>query len=166
MKPFFSRGGPFMPNFRTVEYRAGAGMIRIVASPLDWRRRRLWRWHVLYWVPYLSGSEVGLHLEQTPATDAREVRDELSIRSNIHLHDAMTTIESSPTFRVPLTRNTPIEYVSAPGEYRYELVIGGESQTVADFSAMSKDRTVFGILLAMIAVGGSIGGSLLVNMLT
>ena len=52
----------------------------------------------------------------------------------------------------PLHLESPLEYVSSPDEYRYELFLGGHRWNIADFSALSKDRTLFTMAVALLAV--------------
>ena len=152
-----------MPNFRIVDLSTQGLEFRISAKPVDWRRKRF-----LGWMPYLTGSEVSVHVKAERIGEPPLGEIPVNTVCMVYFNGLRTSnqmIWFDDGFSLPYEFETPTEYISAPGEFVFDIHFLGEEMAVVDFSVMSKDRIVFGIILASFAVIGSTVGSLLVNIL-
>ena len=150
-----------MPNYRTVEWVAQEKEFKVIVRPLGWRRGKL-----LSWLPYVTGNNVALNIRIEPS-GGTEAGDFISftcvIYSNLGVGGNLVDFYD---FYLPHELETPIQYISAPGEYFYNMQVEGAYKPIADFSASAVDRLRMSILVVCFAVVAGAVGAFIVNLVT
>ena len=150
-----------MPNFRRgVIYDEQGFSLRVSAFPMGWRGGKI-RGRLFGWWPLITGSkvQVRLRIEADPSPE----RVFCTLFSDVE-SKPRRELFAEQNIKLPYDYTGPEEYISAPGEYLYTLLLLGTPQTIVDFSALSKDRFLWGIVLALSVVVVSATLSLLVKL--
>ena len=109
---------------------------------------------VFQWMPYVSGQQASLIV--TLEAIGNPYPDTLAYVLLSDIQDGMLKVVTSGQLNGEKSINieSPWEYISAPGDYRWELSLGGgiAKTGLADFSALARDRLVFGVGLAILTV--------------
>ena len=139
-----------MPNYRTFTVQHGEHMLKLRANPVGWRRLP-----VLRSIPFITGS--GTQVEAEVEAVSRKEGTQRWIEVGINLvGDNVIGGQTERYPSVPLKRQSVLNYLSVPGECRYEVFIRTTEHaavyTVADFSVIAKDR----FMVALFLSGGAV----------
>ena len=159
-----------MPNFRkNVVYDVGGYRLRASVTPQGRRGRRITELLSQWW-PYTTGKEIQVEVSIEADIIPEEPKQlHYVLASNIEDRKRRGLSQGGLDY-FPFKILTEIEYIARPDEYIYDLNIfeptaKGPPETIADFSALSRDRMVFTIAVASIAASIAVIGSVLVNLL-
>ena len=149
------RKAPKMPNIRPVTMTYEGHQYRVTP-----RLKGVRGFRPLMWLPYITGQQASIIVKVEVIGEPYLQAIAYNLMSNIK-HGGLDPVCNGQLHgERSLSIEAPREYISAPGEYRWEMRFGSahSGETLGDFSAFARDRFTVTFIFAggalLLAIAG------------